>query len=274
MWLCSVWPCSTQRNPRPGDASRSFHYDWAGEKALTAQDEIAKLDELLRRLRDADPGRRVFGSAQHGYSLGPPLSEVELAAFESSNGVALPEDYRCFLRTLGIGGAGPFYGLERLDSFGRNLSSPVPLTRATDQLAEGELNELPDHDDYGGVLEFCHQGCGIYSYLVVNGSTFGTIWNGREDFYPTRLSFAVWYTTWLERALLALDNERLVSRIRVGMSRTDVLAAVGGDWQAREALGGEVRYFEANDIPVQLELDERDVVVKVSPWSFIVASPH
>jgi hypothetical protein len=53
------------------------------------------------------------------------------------------------------------------------------------------------------------------------------------------------------------------------MSRADVLAEVGGDWQARPALGRPVRYLEAADIPAQLELDEQDVVVKIRPWSSI-----
>jgi hypothetical protein len=197
-----------------------------------------------------------------------------LVAFEVAHRVTLPQEYRRFLGTVGNGGAGPFYGLEPLGSFGRDLSKPFPLTHATDQLTEKEREQLPDRDDYGGVLEFCHQGSGIYSYLVVNGSTLGTIWDGREDFYPTGLSFAVWYRSWLEGALLALENERLVPRLRVGMSRADVLTEVGGDWQARQALGRPVWYFESADIPVQLELDERDLVVKVSPWPFILARPH
>lgn len=57
------------------------------------------------------------------------------------------------------------------------------------------------------------------------------------------------------------------------MSRSDVLAEIGGDWHEREATGCPTRYFEASDIPAQLELDERDVVVKINPWSFITARP-
>lgn len=239
------------------------------EERLTLQDDIANLSELLCRLRAADVRRRVFGSDQHGYRLGPALSEAELVSFESSQRVTLPEDYRCFLGTVGNGGAGPFYGLAPLGSFGRDLSKPFPLTQATDQLTEEERERLGDRDDYGGVLEFCHQGCDIFSFLVVNGATFGTIWDGLDDFYPTGLSFAAWYRSWLERALLALENEHLVSRLRVGMSKTDVFSEVGGVWRERQALGRPVRYFEAPSIPAQLELDERDVVIKVSPWLFI-----
>jgi len=229
---------------------------------------------MLARLRAADPGLRVFGSEQHRYRIGPPLSEGELAAFEAANGVRLPDDYRRFLSAIGNGGAGPFYGMEPLGNSGRDLSRPFPFVGATDALPDEERDRLPDRDEYPGILEFCHQGCAIYSYLVVNGPTYGTIWDGCEDFYPTGLAFGVWYRRWLERALLALDNDRLVPRLRVGMTRSDVLAEVGGDWSARPALGRPVWYFEAADIPAQLELDERDVVVKISPWPFIAASPY
>jgi hypothetical protein len=230
--------------------------------------EITALGDILERLRMADEGFRVFGAKRHQYRLGPPLSEGELAAFESTNRVRLPEEYRQFLSTTGNGGAGPFYGLEPLGTSGGDLSRPFPFVTAAGTLSGSELE---DCDEYPGVLAFCHQGCGIHSCLVVSGPACGAIWDGRDgDFYPTGLTFAVWYRRWAERALLALDNARLlVPRLRVGMSRADVLAEVGGDWQARPALGRPVRYFEATGIPAQLELDERDFVIKINPWPFI-----
>jgi hypothetical protein len=242
---------------------------------MDALNDIAELCDMLRRLQAADSSFRVFGSKEHRYQLGPTLSERELAVFESANRVRLPDDYRRFLSMVGNGGAGPFYGLEPLGTFGRDLSRPFPFpfATATDGLTDDDPERSGDRDEYPGILEFCHQGCAIYSYLVVNGPTYGTVWDGREDFYPTGLAFGVWYRRWLKRALLALDNERLVARLRVGMSRAEVLAEVGGVWQTRPALGRPVRYFEAADIPAQLELDERDIVVRVNPWSFIQARP-
>ena len=232
------------------------------------------LGELVGRLRTADTRFRVFGSEQHRYKLGRKLSEAELRAFEIAHGVSLPEDYREFLAKVGNGGAGPYYGLEPLGTFGHDLSRPFPLTVATDGLTEEELEQLPDMDDYPGVLEFCHLGCAIYAFLVVNGSSYGTIWYGREDFHPSGLSFATWYRRWVERALRAIENERLVPRLRVGMSKADVAAEVGGDWQAREKAGQPgVWYFEASDFPAQLELDEHDFVIKVTPSPFIAAFP-
>jgi len=234
------------------------------------QTDIAELGDILERLRAADTTLRVFGSRQHRYSLGPTLSEGELVAFELANRIRLPNDYRHFLARLGNGGAGPYYGLERLNADGQDLSRPFPFTTPTDAFDDAELERLLDGcDAYPGILEVCHHGSGIFSSLVVNGPTYGTIWEGREDFYPTDLTFLSWYRRWLERALRILDNERLVPRLRLGMTSADVLAEVGGDWKARPALGQPLRYFEANEIPAQLVLDERDLVVEVRPWQFI-----
>jgi len=236
--------------------------------------DIAELGNLLRRLRATDAGFRVFGSEQHRYSLGPTLSESELAAFEFANRIRLPNDYRRFLAMVGNAGAGPFYGLAPLSADGRDLSRPFPVATVMDALADEDLERLPDDcDEYPGILEVCHQGCGIHSYLVVNGLAHGTIWDGREKFYPTELTFGMWYRRWLERALRVLGNEWLIPRLRVGMTRADVVAEVGGDWKTRPALGRPVRYFEADDIPAQLVLDEGDLVVEVNPWPFISARP-
>jgi hypothetical protein len=233
------------------------------------QTDIAELGDRLERLRAADTSLRVFGASQHRYTLGPTLSEGELVAFESANRIRLPNDYRHFLAMLGNGGAGPYYGLERLNAYGQDLSRPFPFTTPTDAFGDAELERLLDGcDAYPGLLEVCHHGSGIFSSLVVNGPAYGTIWEGREDFYPTDLTFLIWYRRWLERALRVLDNERLIARLRLGMTPADVLAEVGGDWKMRPALGRPLRYFESNEIPAQLVLDERDLVVEVKPWTF------
>jgi hypothetical protein len=229
---------------------------------------------MLDRLRMMDRNFRVFGSAHHGYNVRRVLSESKLAAFESANDIRLPEDYRRFLAEVGNGGAGPFYGLDPLGTFGRDLYEPFPFVAATESMSDDELNKVLERDNSpSGVLEFCHQGCAIYSYLVVNGPTYGTIWDGREDFYPTGLTFGTWYRRWLERALRAIENERLVPRLRVGMSLTEVLEEVTAEWRVRPVVGHLVRFLEAADVPVQLVLDENDVVVNVRPWEFISARP-
>jgi hypothetical protein len=51
-----------------------------------------------------------------------PCQKSELAAFESTNRIGLPNDYRQFLAMIGNGGAGPFYGLARLNACDRCAS--------------------------------------------------------------------------------------------------------------------------------------------------------
>jgi hypothetical protein len=240
---------------------------------MAPSEDIADLGALLLQLRKKDKKLRVFGSEAHTYHLGLILSEDMLKRFESAHGIRLPPDYRRFLAEVGNGGAGPCYGLDRLTTPSRDLSRPFPLTKATEELSEEELTDLGDPDDYPGILELCHQGCGVYYYLVVNGPTYGTIWEGMEDFSPTGLTFSSWYRSWLEHALLTLANEHLVARLRVGMSKTEVVANVASSWQERKALHRPISFFEAPDIPAQLELDEHGIVVKINPWPFIAARP-
>lgn len=238
--------------------------------------EIKELAELLRRLREADRNLRVFGAGFHKYKLRPTITEAQLQEFERTHQVKLPEDYRMFLREIGNGEAGPFYGLEPLEKAGqyRDLSKPFPFTKATDSYSDAELDKWGDRDEYPGVLEFCHQGCAIYSYLVVNGPTYGIIWEGREDFYPSEMSFGVWYRRWVEKALRTLENEPLVNKLALGMTKEQVVATVGGDWQERENLYSPEHYFEASEIPAQIILSGEDgTVTKINRWPSISARP-
>jgi hypothetical protein len=60
----------------------------------------------------------------------------------------------------------------------------------------------------GGALAICHSGCGIFYYLVLNGEQRGTVWNGREDWFPCfsksgqQWSFLDWYEDWLDCCLV------------------------------------------------------------------------
>jgi hypothetical protein len=75
----------------------------------------AEVVSRLHYLRSADPGLTRFGSAAHRYLLNPPLAEHAVTAFEARHDVSLPDGYRAFLVQVGDGGAGPFYGVFRLD---------------------------------------------------------------------------------------------------------------------------------------------------------------
>jgi len=105
---------------------------------VEATTDIAELGDMLRRLRATDSNFRVFGSQAHAYRLRPTLSESDLAAFESTNRIRLPDDYRRFLAIICNGEAGPYYGLAPLFAGSRDLSRPFPLTMATNELTDAD----------------------------------------------------------------------------------------------------------------------------------------
>ena len=171
---------------------------------------VGRLDFMHR----TDPGFTRFGAAAHRYSLNPPLAESEVTAFEARHDLSLPEDYRDFLLEVGDGGAGPFYGLFRLDRSDLDrrdgedlmpgfLAGSFPHERSWNEdysSPEGE-EEYFDPAPIRGSLNLSHQGCGYMVRLVLNGPQRGTLWeDGRcsdMGITPFAPGFAAWYLQWL-----------------------------------------------------------------------------
>lgn len=138
--------------------------------ATSQSDFIDVIRRGLATLAASDGERRVFGSGSHSYKLNPPLSEEVVMQFERQWRCELPEEYRCFLRELGDGGAGPYYGVfplgrahlgSELVSFadwGFDLSKPFPHTEAWNDdwlMDEGapQREDFSNEDDYEAALE-------------------------------------------------------------------------------------------------------------------------
>ena len=240
---------------------------------------------LLRRMQAEDPDFRVFGAEQHRYLLGPTLTESELLAFEQQHGIRLPSEYRLFLAEAGNGGlgpdaprsfmgksgAGPFYGLLTLGDAAEDctLSQPFPFTEATEALPEEVVWAQMDSDLFPGVLgalALCHYGSGLVCYLVVNGPAYGTVWQGRENFYPMAESFDVWYGDWLRRleehALPRLANERRIAGVEVGMTKAEVIALCGGVWKLKPYGAGKT-FLSFEHLSTEFVLTEQEVVERI-----------
>jgi hypothetical protein len=175
--------------------------------------------DRLDFLRRTDPKFARFGAAKHRYLLNPPLPESEVTEFEARHGVLLPVDYRAFLLDVGDGGAGPSYGVYRLDR--SDLYPGDPQRR--EELLPGFLavafphaqswNDPPDRSPEAeekyfdsalirGSLSLSPQGCGYMVRLVLNGPQRGTLWeDGRcsdAGITPFAPSFTTWYQGWLD----------------------------------------------------------------------------
>jgi hypothetical protein len=197
-------------------------------------DFVAQAREKLDQLRRRDLKLRVFGAASHGYLLRPPLSDSDLVTAEGNFGIALPADYRVFLRELGNGGAGPFYGLfpfvgedsEDITDCGA-LGDPFPHRDAwvpsppyDEDASDEELDAFEaryfEARGSAGMLYLCHLGCAMRHFLVVNGPCIGQVWyDGSVDFAGvepllrddgTRHTFASWYLDWLDASLAQLSS--------------------------------------------------------------------
>lgn len=181
------------------------------------------------------PKYSVFGSSSHRYKLHPKLSEDELAAFEARHSIVLPEEYRDYLKEMGNGGAGPAYGILRLQDWATELdvqspkflSTPFPYTTPWNAERPGDVDddsyhesevfmawekEYYDNKHITGSIRLSHYGCAIYYFLVVTGEEKGFVWvDDRANDYglysavsqktKEKMSFSVWYHEWLRESL-------------------------------------------------------------------------
>ena len=195
--------------------------------------QIERIKNKLNQLSEIDSRFVIFGSERHKYKLNQVLSEEEIAEFEETYSVSLPKDYRLYLQYIGNGGAGPYYGIEKLlDSLFEDLdykkpndkvnpSRPFPHT----SLWNLDSSDFSSHEEYertyfakehsNGILRLCNYGCGVSINLVVNGSEYGNMWaddrgsdNGiipwvgdNVENNKERLNFLDWYESWLDESL-------------------------------------------------------------------------
>lgn len=168
------------------------------------------------------PGRAYsFGEEAHRFRLGPPLPEPRVAAFESEHGIRLPESYRSFLTTVGHAGAGPHYGLKRLDEWDHavldrippgHLATPFPVS-PTDPAPGPDWYEALGDDDaepYPGALTLTSRGCSFSTLLVVSGPARGRVVNIDLDLRPPVFchdtDFLAWYGRWLDETIDGMDT--------------------------------------------------------------------
>lgn len=241
--------------------------------------EIFAVKSLIDDLRAADTEFRVFGADGHEYRVGPKLPAAEIQAFEQQHRITLPSDYRLYLELVGNGngdpykeqtgpwargGAGPSYGLYPLAETvgGPRISQPFPFTERVDIPYE------PPHDEWDkdipGALEICTMGCASHTHLVVAGPAYGTIWEGWEydTFEPTGLTFIQWMRAWAEEHLQIYAHRHLLQKIKVGMTKAEVIDATIEGWLERRGESGTL-YFTHRIVEALLELNEQGIVTRI-----------
>jgi hypothetical protein len=174
---------------------------------------IARILNKLERVRLS--GIQSFGSEKHHFQLHPPLSEEGVREFEAREAVRLPSGYRDFLLRAGNGGAGPYYGLLKLEDWqaASEGDEPGSLSRACvlrPEISEGERCDTAGHDlregSLDGTLTIVDQGCTFYAFLIVTGSYCGRVvyvdlQGSRPPYFVHDPDFLSWYERWLDELL-------------------------------------------------------------------------
>ncbi|WP_294664034.1 SMI1/KNR4 family protein [Fusobacterium ulcerans] len=200
--------------------------------------ECKSIEEKLKKLIELDKDFSIFGSESHEYIINSKLTEEEIQNFEAKNQLTLPSEYREYLKNIGNGGAGPFYGLLELEDNDNNLTDlsmefpytydkPLKLVEVYETMDEMDdeneeeqeqfLNEIYEKS-VRGIIFLAHEGCGMYSVLVVKGEEYGNVWY--FDFandagtYPLTsektgksMKFFEWMELWIDKSLACIEKE-------------------------------------------------------------------
>lgn len=201
-------------------------------------EKFEKILEKIKKLKALDKGFSVFGSKSHKYKFGKCLIEDEILEFEYKYGIELPEDYRNFFKFVGNGGAGPYYGLNKLNEYQEEydndfrtyLTKPFPYKeyyhldyenfkrekiniKNEDEIIMEYWNQYSDYSNVQGSIIICHFGCSKYFRLIIEGEQRGKIWldgiNDSDGLIPQYKNFGTkevaeffwWYENWLNESI-------------------------------------------------------------------------
>lgn len=163
------------------------------------------MDQTIARLRAKFAALPPSESA----TLGPALSEDDVAAFEQQYGMRLPEEFRRFVTRVGHDGYGPSYGLLPIT---RWVTGPARPGGTFPIRPDVDIPEplMPGHRDpgdfYPGAIAVVYGGCSDYTLLVVAGPGRGRLVevNAERHFAPyfhADAGFLSWYERWLDFVL-------------------------------------------------------------------------
>ncbi|MCH5583800.1 SMI1/KNR4 family protein [Shimazuella sp. AN120528] len=180
---------------------------------MSIYQQLERVKQKLTLARDADLNFQVFGSSDHQYQVNQPIPKKEIEKFERSNNIKLPEEFRLFLTEIGNGGAGPYYGIIKInpDRSLFYLSQPCKVKR---NMSDQEWTELMDKEADGdseetiftGMLNIGTQGCTYEMMLVLNGPYRGRIVYidldlTKPPFFTYESNFLDWYERWLNEVI-------------------------------------------------------------------------
>lgn len=198
---------------------------------MNIDDRIKLIMEKMGKLSLKHP---EFSCGEFPPRWDEPLTEKAVAEYEKENGIILPEDYRRFITTVASSGTQPFYGLyspigelpdyefraDAAEKFPYTVRKPLNIA----ELSEEEYDAIYETEEVNvnvGYILLCHEGCGMYSILIVNTDdkeTHGTVWYydlaNDAGIYPLinptdhrTMSFLDWLEYYVDKTLELDDSD-------------------------------------------------------------------
>lgn len=146
-----------------------------------------RINTIMEKMKHLTEKHPAFSCGEFPPKWKKPLSEETVAKYEEKNKITLPEDYKRFITTIASSGTQPFYGLYSIQEIPKyELTSVIqekfPYTVRTPlniaDLSDEEYDAVFETKN-AGFIPLCHEGCGMYSILIVNTEdkdTYGTVW--------------------------------------------------------------------------------------------------
>lgn len=177
-----------------------------------------RIERILEKLEQVRHKKlSCFGSETHRFRFDRPIDEAALKQFEEEHRVTLPADYRAFLKLAGNGGAGPYYGIYKLDQWNNFvdwvmddvpaniLALPCPLHPKMSREGDWESQFGDGTCPYQGMISIGTQGCTYETGLIVTGEYTGRVVyldaNGYAPYVVREPDFLRWYERWLDELL-------------------------------------------------------------------------
>lgn len=183
-----------------------------------------KKDILI--LSGMDKERQLFGAESHSYSFGSLLTEEQISIVEDKLDVELPEELKAFYMHLGNGGAGPHYGLVKLENLtGYKPNKPYPGIEYFRRVAEREGDLSDDgyfeilHEEIQGLISVIPEGCGHEICLATSGENVGKVVYVSCDghIHESNNSLSDLYSNWLRDSISAFQKVESLINSEVSM---------------------------------------------------------
>lgn len=173
-----------------------------------------KIKNYIAKLKILDESRFLLGADYHEYFICSTIKHAKIETLKSKYHIDLPLGYEYFLTLIGNGGAGPHYGIHKIEDsleFATqkkwNLTEPSLLTLdrycfIPDSDSENELSWM-----FNSSFPIADSACGGFFFLILNGKKSGEIWkyhgSSKGIIEKKSENFLQWYEKWLSANLMA-----------------------------------------------------------------------